>query len=61
MMDTVRVRVGEFQEEQSGLVHLRPLGGGKEWTVDPSYVREATDAEKLSAQLALRNARSRGY
>ncbi|GHA68625.1 hypothetical protein ACIQRS_10560 [Streptomyces termitum] len=41
-------------------VQLRPLGGGREWDVEPEAVREATSSERLSAATAHANARSRG-
>ena len=43
-----------------GYTLIRPLGGGREWDVEPEDVREATSSERLSAATAHVNARSRG-
>lgn len=60
MMDVLRERVGEFRGEWCGQWSLRPVGGGVEWTVDPRDVRPADPIERLRAELARANARSRG-
>nr|WP_251075399.1 hypothetical protein [Streptomyces sp. ISL-12] len=60
MFDTARNRVGEYRDRVGTRVYLRPVGGGKEWTADPKYVREATSVEMLSVRVAKANARSRG-
>lgn len=44
--DESRDRVGEFQAECRGLLFLRPIGGGCEWTASREYIRQATEAEK---------------
>jgi hypothetical protein len=38
---------------------LRPVGGGREWDAS-GPLRPPTDAERLSAGVAMANARSRG-
>ncbi|WOX11190.1 hypothetical protein [Streptomyces sp. N50] len=55
-----RGRVGEFRGEWCGVWSLRPVTGGTEWTVDPEDVRPATPAQRLRAETARANARSRG-
>ncbi|BCM69011.1 MULTISPECIES: hypothetical protein [Streptomyces] len=53
-------RVGEFRGEWCGLWSLRPVTGGIEWTVAPGDVRPASPEERLHAETARANARSRG-
>ncbi|MFE0704475.1 hypothetical protein [Streptomyces sp. NPDC058872] len=53
-------RVGTLVGREGPHVQIRPLGGGREWDVEPEGVREATAAERLSAATAHANARSRG-
>ncbi|MFJ4768515.1 hypothetical protein ACIP88_05265 [Streptomyces uncialis] len=60
VVDTARRRMGQVMAELHGRIHLRPLGGGREWTVDPDHVRQATEAEILAAKVAAANARSTG-
>ncbi|MEU3653497.1 hypothetical protein AB0E67_11810 [Streptomyces sp. NPDC032161] len=60
MMDVSQDRVGEFRGEWCGRWSLRPLGGGVEWTVAPEDVRPADPIERLRAELARANRRSRG-
>lgn len=60
VMDMARDDVGEFRGSDAGKFYLRPVGGGREWSVSPEYVREATDEERLQARLAASNARSSG-
>lgn len=55
-----RDRIGEFRGERAGLWSLRPPAGGSAWRVDPKDVRRATPAERLRAETARANARSRG-
>ncbi|WP_313896090.1 hypothetical protein [Streptomyces sp. YIM 98790] len=57
--DTSRDRVGEVMEVGRIWVHLRPLGGGREWQADREDVRVVGDAESLSARVAVANRRSR--
>ncbi|MFF9398579.1 hypothetical protein [Streptomyces sp. NPDC014744] len=60
MVDLSQDRVGEFRGEWCGKWSLRPVGGGVEWTVDPQDVRPAEPIERLRAELACANRRSRG-
>ncbi|WP_435297562.1 hypothetical protein [Streptomyces sp. YPW6] len=53
-------RVGEFQGVAGPCWSLRPVGGGREWEVEPRYVRPALLLEGLRARTARLNARSRG-
>lgn len=55
-----RDRVGEFRGEWCGLWYLRPLTGGQEWSVDPEDVRPLTPEQRMRAETARANARSRG-
>ncbi|MER6086964.1 hypothetical protein [Streptomyces bluensis] len=58
--DTLRDRYGIVMERGPGQVHLRPRGGGREWTAQPEHVELARPGEALSSQVARANARSRG-
>ncbi|MGW0757995.1 hypothetical protein ACWD1Y_16130 [Streptomyces sp. NPDC002814] len=60
VVDTRTGRVGLVMGHEGPYVQLRPYGGGKEWDAEPSVVRHATPAERLSAATAYANARSRG-
>jgi hypothetical protein len=52
-------KVGQVMGHVGTCWQLRPLGGGREWdALGP--LRPATALEKLSAGVALANARSRG-
>ncbi|MFJ9622105.1 hypothetical protein [Streptomyces sp. NPDC101181] len=53
-------RVGEFRGVAGPYWALRPVGGGREWEVEPRYVRPALLLEQLRARTARLNARSRG-
>lgn len=53
-------RVGEFRGEWCGVWSLRPVTGGTEWTVDPGDVQLPSPEQRLSAETARANARSRG-
>ncbi|RMB86533.1 hypothetical protein [Streptomyces shenzhenensis] len=53
-------RVGEFRGESCGLWYLRPVTGGTEWTVDPAETQLASPEQRLHAETARANARSRG-
>lgn len=57
--DEVTRKVGELMGHVGPYWQLRPVGGGREWDARGS-IRPATTAEKLSAGVALANARSRG-
>ena len=58
--DEQRDRVGEVMGSEGPYLQLRPLGGGREWDAEPTRVRPATAAERLSAAVAAANAVSRG-
>lgn len=60
VVDVSRDQVGEFRGEWCGVWSLRPVTGGREWTVAPEDARLATRAEQLRARAARANARSRG-
>ncbi|MFJ9888100.1 hypothetical protein ACIQRW_19850 [Streptomyces sp. NPDC091287] len=53
-------RVGEFRGVAGPYWALRPVAGGREWEVEPRYVRPALLMEQLRARTARLNARSRG-
>ncbi|MDH2391300.1 hypothetical protein QCN29_21445 [Streptomyces sp. HNM0663] len=52
--------VGRYVGQTGHTLRLRPLGGGREWVCTPEKVRPATASERISAQTAYENARSRG-
>ncbi|WP_432137527.1 MULTISPECIES: hypothetical protein [unclassified Streptomyces] len=60
MMDTSCNRVGEFCGVAGPYWSLRPIGGGIEWEAEPRRVRPADPMERLHAETARVNARSRG-
>ncbi|MFH8794689.1 hypothetical protein [Streptomyces sp. NPDC017941] len=60
LLDVSRDLIGEFRGEWCGVWSLRPMAGGREWTVAPEDVRPATPAQQLRARAARANARSRG-
>lgn len=53
-------RVGEFRGVEYGFWFLRPVRGGVEWSVAPEDVRPANPEERMHAETARANARSRG-
>ncbi|MFI1191041.1 hypothetical protein [Streptomyces californicus] len=53
-------RVGVFRGVAGPYWLLRPVCGGVEWEAAPERVRPVTAAERLRAQTARVNARSRG-
>nr|WP_254077019.1 hypothetical protein [Streptomyces pacificus] len=53
-------RVGEFHRGAGAYWALRPVCGGTEWDASPKHVRPANRTERLSAETARANARSRG-
>ncbi|WP_312866357.1 hypothetical protein [Streptomyces boluensis] len=53
-------QLGEFRGECCGRWALRPMQGGREWDVDPEDVQPADPAQRLRAENARANARSRG-
>lgn len=60
MVDVSRDQVGEFRGEWCGWWCLRPVCGGTEWAVMPEDVQLAGPEERLRAETARANARSRG-
>ncbi|MFD4814914.1 hypothetical protein ACFVWX_31850 [Streptomyces sp. NPDC058220] len=61
MVDTSREdRVGEFRGVAGPYWSLRPMNGGTEWEAEPRHVRLADPIERLQAENARCNARSRG-
>ncbi len=60
MMDTGADRLGEFRGVVGPHWSLRPVGGGAEWEAEPGRVRPAYPMERLRAETARVNARSRG-
>jgi hypothetical protein len=60
LMADAQGRVGEFRGELCGLWYLRPVTGGTEWTVAPKDVHRASPEQRLHAETARANARSRG-
>ncbi len=61
LVDTSRGdRVGEFRGVAGPYWSLRPVGGGREWEVEPRFLRPALLMEQLRARTARLNARSRG-
>ncbi|WP_432250874.1 hypothetical protein ACRAR1_11795 [Streptomyces sanyensis] len=60
MMDTRADRLGEFRGVVGPYWSLRPVGGGAEWDAEPQRVRPADPMERLRAETARVNARSRG-
>lgn len=53
VIDTCRDRVGTVMDEIGSRIHIRPLGGGREWDVKSEYVRRASDLECRAAQARL--------
>lgn len=61
MVDTSQgKRVGEFRGVAGPYWSLRPVGGGAEWEAEPARVRTADPIERLRAETARANRRSRG-
>ncbi|MFJ5889911.1 hypothetical protein [Streptomyces californicus] len=61
MVDTNHAdRVGVFRGVAGPYWSLRPVCGGTEWEAEPNHVRPATADERLHAETARANARSRG-
>ncbi|WP_227025585.1 hypothetical protein [Streptomyces tsukubensis] len=61
MVDTSRDnRVGGFRGVAGPYWSLRPVCGGYEWEVKPEHARPADPMERLRAENARCNARSRG-
>ncbi|MFS0697162.1 hypothetical protein [Streptomyces nitrosporeus] len=53
-------RVGEFRGTAGPYWSLRPVRGGPEWEAEPALVRPVDAAERMRAETARANARSRG-
>lgn len=53
-------QVGEFRGLAGPYWSLRPVCGGQEWEAEPEHVRRADPIERLRAENARCNARSRG-
>ncbi|MDK1472258.1 hypothetical protein QNO07_02250 [Streptomyces sp. 549] len=53
-------RIGEFRGVAGPYWALRPVCGGTEWEAEPEHVRPADPMERLQAENARCNARSRG-
>jgi hypothetical protein len=51
LVDLAHSAIGEFQEEVSGRYFLRPIGGGREWDIDPKWTRPATEADLKAGHL----------
>ncbi|MER6502367.1 hypothetical protein ABT218_24055 [Streptomyces sp. NPDC001455] len=61
MVDTSHgERVGEFRGVAGPYWSLRPVRGGAEWEAEPACVRPAGPIERLRAETARANRRSRG-
>ncbi|WP_151898401.1 hypothetical protein [Streptomyces sp. C8S0] len=60
MLDTRSDRVGEFRGVAGPYWSLRPVGGGAEWEAEPAHVRPVSPEQRLHAETARANARSRG-
>lgn len=54
MVDTARSAIGEFRGTVGNRYCLRPRGGGREWDVDPKWVRKATEEDLNAGWLASR-------
>ncbi|MET9253436.1 hypothetical protein [Streptomyces sp. NPDC003717] len=53
-------RVGEFRGVSGPYWAIRPVTGGTEWEADPAALRLPGQEERLRAETARANARSRG-
>lgn len=51
LVDTARSVLGEFRGTAGRRFALRPLGGGREWDVDPKWVRPATEEDLRAGHL----------
>ncbi|MDI3422072.1 hypothetical protein [Streptomyces luteolus] len=60
LLDVRRDQLGLFRGEYGGRWYLRPACGGREWDVAPEDVQPADPAQRLRAETARVNARSRG-
>jgi hypothetical protein len=48
-VDTSTGKLGQIMDTTGLHVHLRPVGGGKEWTCPPKALRLATREEREAA------------
>lgn len=53
--DEGRRMLGRVMAVGEGRLHLRPVGGGVEWTTRPENVRPPTASERLSPRIAAMN------
>ncbi|MBT2545628.1 hypothetical protein J7E99_34320 [Streptomyces sp. ISL-44] len=53
-------QVGRVVAHQLGVVFLRPVGGGTEWTAKPNELEPVSTSEELSPRVREANKRSRG-
>ncbi|HEY8984780.1 MAG TPA: hypothetical protein VIU15_35040 [Streptomyces sp.] len=51
-------RVGEFRAVAYGFWWLRPVGGGREWTVEPGSAEPVSGEAELRTKVAATNERS---
>lgn len=58
MRDAKADLIGVVAGTADGRVQLRPLGGGREWDVDPPDVEPVSPRDELKARLAAENERS---
>ncbi|MET8842200.1 hypothetical protein ABZW67_19160 [Streptomyces rubiginosohelvolus] len=58
--DGVRDRYGIVMERTAGQVHLRPKGGGLEWSARPEDIEPALAGEALGSRVARADSHSRG-
>ncbi|MFJ6895656.1 hypothetical protein [Streptomyces hokutonensis] len=59
VFDEATRQVGRVMGHEGPHFQLRPVGGGREWDAQ-GPIRPPSDAERLSAGVAMANARSRG-
>ncbi len=59
VFDGATCRIGQVMGHEGPYWQLRPAGGGCEWDAS-GPLRLPTDTERLSAGVAMANARSRG-
>ncbi|MFJ3804611.1 hypothetical protein ACIPSJ_51150 [Streptomyces sp. NPDC090088] len=57
MVDKRNDQVGTVMGRTGPYVQLRPPQGGREWDVPPQQLRPPTQAEELSAKVAVANGR----
>lgn len=57
MVDKRNGRAGMIMGREGPYFQLRPPQGGREWDVPPEALRRPTQAEELSAKVAVANGR----